>query len=397
MIRVLRIMHRLSISGPTLHAYYLSEYLDDRFITKILSGQLAIGEASPDFILDKMKVPVQYLSSMEREINIAKDFRTLNEIRKIIREYKPHVVHTHAAKSGALGRIAAWLEGVPVIVHTYHGHVFHSYFGYVKTQFFIMLEKMLSRISSGIITISQEQYDEIVDELGVTPANKTRVIPLGFDFTRFEDDDGSKRTAFRKEFGLSGSDIALCLAGRLTAIKNHKMFLEAVKQIFDVYPKNVYAFIVGDGELKDNLINQCKKLGLQIGINKNNNSGVVFTSWRTDMPEVFNGVDICCLTSLNEGTPVTAIEAMFCKKPVVSTRVGGVPDVVTDGISGILTPSQNAPEFARAVITLIENVHLRTQMGEEARKSAAEFGVHRLVKSISDLYIQLIEKKGFKQ
>lgn len=389
-------MHRLSISGPTLHAYYLSEYLDDHFVTKILSGQLAPGEASPDFILDKMKVPVQYLNEMEREINFLKDFKTLNEIRKIIREFKPHIVHTHAAKSGALGRVAAWLEGVPVIIHTYHGHVFHSYFGFAKTQFFIALEKMLSRITSGIITISQEQYNEIVGKLNVTPARKTRVIPLGFDFARFDDADGSKRAAFRKEFGLSDTDIAICLAGRITAIKNHKMFLDAVKQIFKVYPKNVFAFIVGDGELKDELIEQCHQLGLQLGKNKDQNSAVIFTSWRTDIPKVFNGIDICCLTSLNEGTPVTAIEAMYCKKPVVSTLVGGVPDVVAHGKSGILTPSQNITEFAKAVITLIENVHLRTQMGEEAKKSAAEFGVQRLVKNISDLYMHLIEEKAIK-
>ncbi len=393
MIRVLRVMHRLSISGPTLHAYYLSEYLDERFNTKILSGQLTEGEASPDYILEKMKAPVHYLLSMEREINLLKDYKTLIEIRKIIRTYKPHIVHTHAAKSGALGRIAAWLEGVPVIVHTYHGHVFHSYFGRTKTLFFILLERMLSRISSRIITISNQQFNEIVHELRVTPKVKTRIIPLGFDFSRFDDPDGTKRASFRNEFGLSDNDIAICLAGRITAIKNHEMFIEALKIIFKTYPHHIYAFIVGDGELKSRLIEICNQSGLQIGITKDKKSAIVFTSWRSDMPEVFNGIDINCLTSLNEGTPVTAIEGMYCKKPIVSTSVGGVPDLVTNGKSGILTPTRNSAAFAEAVISLIADVDLRQKMGEEARKSAYNFGVDNLVKNISGLYMELIEKK----
>lgn len=394
MIRVLRVMHRLSISGPSLHAYYLSEYLDERFHTKILSGQLTEGEASPDYILEKMKAPVHYLLSMEREINLLKDYKTLIEIRKIIRTYKPHIVHTHAAKSGALGRIAAWLEGVPVIVHTYHGHVFHSYFGRAKTLFFILLERMLSRISSRIITISNQQFNEIVHELRVTPKVKTRIIPLGFDFSRFDDPDGTKRASFRNEFGLSEKDIAICLAGRITAIKNHEMFIEALKIIFNTYPHHIYAFIVGDGELKSRLIEICNQSGIQIGITEDKKSAIVFTSWRSDMPEVFNGIDINCLTSLNEGTPVTAIEGMYCKKPIVSTRVGGVPDLVANGKSGILTPSRNSAAFAEAVISLIANEDLRQKMGEEARKSAYDFGVEKLITNISGLYMELIEKKG---
>lgn len=397
MIRVLRIMHRLSISGPTLHAYFLSEHLDSRFHTKILSGQLSHGEASPEFILRKMKFPVEYLDSMEREINFLKDWRSLQEIRKIIRTYKPHIVHTHAAKSGALGRIAAWLEGVPIIVHTYHGHVFHSYFGFLKTKFFIGLEKMLSRISNGIITISERQFSEIVNDLRVTPPKITHVIPLGFDFDRFEDEGGKKRMAFRQEFGLGEDEIALCLAGRITAIKNHQMFLESLKQVFKLYPKGVFAFIVGDGELREALESFCKMNDLPIGISDERKSAVVFTSWRSDMPEVFNGIDICCLTSLNEGTPVTAIEAMFCQKPVVSTDVGGVADVVEDGKSGILTPSQDPSAFSNAIITLIENLPLRRQMGIAARKKAQEFDVKKLIKSITELYDLLLEKKGIKE
>lgn len=389
-VRVLRIMHRLSISGPTLHAYFLSEHMDDSFETRILSGKLANGETAPEELLQKMKAPVTYISSMERELGLWNDLKALREIRKIIREYKPDIVHTHAAKSGALGRVAAWIENVPVIIHTYHGHVFHSYFGRVKTFIFISIERFLARISSSIITISNQQFDEIAHQFKIAPVSKFNIIPLGFDFSRFRDENGLKRHSFRKEFGMSDGDIALCIAGRITAIKNHKMFFKALVRVFSQHEKGVYAFVVGDGEMKDELISFCSEKGLPVTGTATGKSSVIFTSWRSDMENVFNGIDICCLTSLNEGTPVTAIEAMYCKKPVVSTRVGGVPDVVEDGVSGILTPSNEAEPFANALLNLIENEKVRYKIGENARRGAENFSIEKLVSELSGLFLKLI-------
>lgn len=392
-VRVLRIMNRLSIGGPTLHAYFLSEHLGDNFETRILSGRLAHGESAPEELLQKMKAPITYISTMEREVGIWKDLKALREIRKIIRDYKPDIVHTHASKSGAIGRIAAWLEGVPVILHTYHGHVFHSYFGKAKTRFFISIERLLAKISSGIIAISKRQFEEIAHHFKIAPESKFQVIPLGFDFTRFSDQLGEKRNAFRGEFGLTENDLALCIAGRVTAIKNHKMFLDALVPVFSRHSRGVYAFVVGDGELKEELIQYCAEKGLLVTGSATGKSAVIFTSWRSDMENVFNGIDISCLTSLNEGTPVAAIESMYCGKPVVSTNVGGVSDVIEDGVSGILTPTNQPLPFANALFKLIENEGFRKKIGENGRKAAEQFSIEKLVSGLSSLYLKLIKEK----
>jgi len=385
-------MHRLSISGPTLHAYYLTEMMSNGFETIIVSGQLTNGEASPDHILSKFSKPVKYLLEMEREINWRKDWKTLVELRKIIRQYQPHIVHTHAAKAGALGRIAAMLEGVPIRIHTYHGHVFHSYFGKAKTAFYKNFERLLAKISTGIVVISPAQYEEIVNRYRICKPSQTHVIPLGFDFTRFSDPCGKKRAAFRREFDLDDDTVALCIAGRLTAIKNHRFFLQAVAQLLKVAGKPVKAFIVGDGELKEDLLSYCGQLGLDTGVGKT----ICFTSWRYDMESVFNGIDICCLSSLNEGTPVTAIESMYCGKPVVSTRVGGVPDVVVDEETGFLVAVDDLSGYVTQLSALVNSVHLRAEMGEKARQSAERYDVKYLIKHIEDLYYKLLLHKGIK-
>ena len=251
-IKILRIMHRINVGGPTHHAAFLTKFLNNnQFETLLISGNLNFGETSGEYILKKYGVEVKYLQNMHRSINLKKDYKAYQEIRKIIREFNPNIVHTHAAKSGALGRLAAIHEKVPIIIHTFHGHVFHSYFGYFKTSFYKFIEKYLAKNSSKIIAISALQKNELVDIYKICNSKKIKVIPLGFDLRKFYTKTSSKRSLFRNEFNIKNDEIAIGIVGRLTHIKNQKFFIKSLAFIKEKTTKNIRAFIVGDGEDKD--------------------------------------------------------------------------------------------------------------------------------------------------
>ena len=179
-------MHRVNVGGPTYHAAYLTKHLNNNnFETLLVSGNLNIGEKSGEYILKELGVKVNYIKNMYRPINLKKDLRAYYELRKIIKKYKPHIVHTHAAKSGALGRLAAIHEKTPIIIHTFHGHVFHSYFGVLKTNIYLYIERYLAKKSTKIIAISELQKNELVNEFNICSNNKINVVPLGFDLNKF--------------------------------------------------------------------------------------------------------------------------------------------------------------------------------------------------------------------
>ena len=358
MYKVLRIINRFNLGGPTYNAGYLTKYLPDNFETKLIGGPNEKSEADSLFILESIGVKGHVIEEMRRSINPLNDLRAFRKILKIIKNYKPDIVHTHASKAGTLGRLAAWFSGVPVIVHTYHGHVFHSYFSAFKTFIFKTIERLLARKSSAIVVISQLQKEELCYKFKIIPENKAHIIPLCFDLSRFSINQAEKRVDFRSHYEIHDNEILVVIVGRLAPVKNHDMFLKVVKSIKDSNSTNNFRFmIVGDGETRKHLEYTALTMGLSISTPEEHikNSDIIFTSWIKEIENVYSAADISVLTSLNEGTPVSLIESLAAGVPVVSTNVGGIADFITDGIHGFLTDTDQIELFAQRVNDLAGN------------------------------------------
>lgn len=396
MPKVLRIINRLNLGGPTYNAALLSSHLAPEFETLLVAGMKDDTEESSEYILQGLNVTPQYIRSMHREINIKEDMKAYRDITRIIREFKPDIVHTHAAKAGTLGRIAAFRMGVPVIVHTFHGHVFHGYFSKPKTRLFIEIERWLARISTGIIAISEEQKKDLSATYKICSSSKIKTIPLGFDLKRFTINQEQLRSEFRKKFNLSDEIIAVGIIGRLVGIKNHPMFLRAWKRILEKHDGKVHAFIIGDGEDRLQLENLCRNLGINFSTpeQRSSDAGLTFTSWILQIEQALAGLDIVALTSNNEGTPVSLIEAQAAGKPIVSTRVGGVADAVIANETALLVEANDDIQFFRSLDHLIGNHEERTKMKLKGPAFAMRtFHVDRLVRDTADFYRELLKRK----
>jgi glycosyltransferase involved in cell wall biosynthesis len=386
-IKVLRIINRFNIGGPTYNATFLTRFLSDDFETLLIGGLPEKGESDSLHILEEYGVEPILLPEMKRKPNFFSDRKALKKIKEIIAEYKPDIVHTHASKAGALGRKAALDMKVPVVVHTFHGHVFHSYFGKVKTELYKFIERKLAQKSTGIIAISDLQKKELVNTYQIAHESKVNVIPLGFDLEKFNRNLSEKRKIVRDKFQISEGQIAIAIIGRLAPIKNHSLFLESVDLLHGQTEKKLVFFIVGDGELRDVIaqkVSELTKKGVDIRM----------TSWIKDINEFNAGMDIICLTSNNEGTPVSIIEAQASQVPVVSTNVGGVQNVMIDNETGFIVPKNNARIFADKLLVLIENEALRNEMGQKGWAFVKErFHFERLVKEMGHYYKELLTKE----
>jgi len=395
MKKVLRILNRFNIGGPTHNATFLTKYLHPDYQTKLIAGKKLDSEASSEFMLKDYEIDFEIIEDMSRSINLIKDLKSFFKIKKIIKEFKPDIVHTHASKSGALGRLAAITSRVPIIVHTFHGHVFHSYFGNLKTKFYIFLERYLAKKSSAIIAISNLQRKELINEFEICPESKTYTIQLGFDLDKFQEDCSTKRNLFRDEFNLELDDIAIGIIGRLTPIKNHTFFLKAIKKLIDNTSRKFKVFIVGDGEDKLALQNTCSELNLSFNSKDVKDPLIYFTSWRKDMDKVYAGLDIVALTSKNEGTPVTLIEAQASNKPIVTTDVGGVMDVVKEDITAFVSDKHDHIRFSNNMRMLVEDDSMRIKMGSAGYNHVSElFSYKRLVRDVGELYENLLNEKN---
>jgi glycosyltransferase involved in cell wall biosynthesis len=396
MPRVLRILNRINVGGPVLNAFYLTKHLPGEFETKLLMGQKEDHEASAAYLAEELGIDYTIIPEMGRSINPANDLTAFKKLRSYIKEFKPDIVHTHAAKPGTLGRLAATLEKVPVIVHTYHGHVFHSYFNSFKTKFFIQTERFLAKKSSAIIAISEQQKKELAFDFKIAPPEKFRVIPLGFDLDRFQKNQLEKRQKFRKEFSIKDEEIAIGIIGRLVPIKNHQLFLKAIAKVLQSSPKKIKAFIIGDGDVRKDLESTAQRLGIKFSTEKDSvhPHPLVFTSWRSDIDVINAGLDIATLTSFNEGTPVSLIEAQAADKPIVSTRVGGIKDIVKEGETALLADVNDEDGFCNNLLQLVNDDNLRHRMGSNSSQYVMQkFSYQRLTKDVAELYHELISKK----
>jgi glycosyltransferase involved in cell wall biosynthesis len=402
-MKILRIIARLNVGGPARHVVWLTEALNDaEFESTLIAGTVPGGEEDMSYFAAEHNVTPVYIEEMSRELSL-KDIVSLFKIYRAIKAETPHIIHTHTAKAGTVGRTAAflyrWLTWKTLVgkprnirlVHTFHGHVFHSYYGKAKTRLFIAIEKILARIATDkIITITQQQFLEIHEQVGVGRREQFETIPLGIDLSAFANAD--KRNAFRDEIGVADDEILIGFVGRLTEIKNIPMLLKAAQLYFAKpdAPKTRFV-IVGDGHLRKELESSAADLTLD---------RVIFAGNRDDANIIYAGLDIVALTSLNEGTPLSLIEAMAAGRVVISTAVGGVVDLLgaiqgkIDGFSvcerGVAVPSSAAEQFTNGLIYLAKNEKLRVSLGESGRAFVTtNYAKERLVEDIKVLYRHL--------
>lgn len=394
MPKVLTIINRFNIGGQVPNPILITRYLPENYKTMIIGGEIEEGEDSSLYWAEELGLKPQIIKEMRRSISLSEDRKAFKKVVSIIKEFKPDIVHTHSAKAGAIGRLAAFKCNVPVVIHTYHGHVFHSYFGKIKTLIYLTIDRYLAKKSSAIIAITKEQNRELVEDYNLTKKEKVKTIMYGFDLIKFKTDYTEKRDLFRTKYNLNTDTIAIGIIGRLTDIKNHESFLNIVKSTLNFTQKNVCFFIIGDGELKTFLFDQCEKLNIPFSKdNEDLSSGskLIFTSWIKDIDYALSGLDIVVLTSKNEGSPVTLIEAQANAKPVLSYNVGGVKDTLIDNETGFLIPKNDESSFVKQLLILIEDKNLRLKMGDNAQRFAFKnFSYQVMIDNIEHLYSNLL-------
>jgi len=388
MIKVLRIINRFNLGGPTFNAALLTKYMDEEFETLLIGGVPDEGETDSLHIIEKYDLKPIIIPELIRNPNVISDRKAYRKIKSIIKEYQPDIVHTHASKAGLLGRKAAISCGVKTIVHTYHGHVFHSYFGKLKTHLIKAVERNLANKSSGIVAISALQKKELVETHKICKENKVKVIPLGFDLTEFLKDNPELRVKVRKQYNIGDDEVAIAIVGRLAPIKNHAFFLKVIQRLLEQGIEGIKVFIVGDGSEKRAIENSCHIINKQYG------QKIILTSWVIDISTFNKGMDIICLSSDNEGTPVSLIEAQASGVPVVSTDVGGVRDIVLDGESGFITKQGDIETYVEKLRLLVENEKLRVKFAATGRVFVtSRFNFERLANDMSGYYRKLLKKE----
>jgi len=376
-LKILRIIARLNIGGPAIQVINLTHYLnDDQFESKLVIGKEADHEGNMFHLAKEKGIEPIMIEELGRELHPLKDLTTLWKLYQLIRKEKPDIVHTHTAKAGTLGRLAAKLAGVKQIYHTFHGHIFQGYFGKLKTKFFLWVERILGLFTTKIIAISELQKKELCS-LKIAPESKFTVIPLGFELQKFT---GLKRTgAFRKELGVTDEVKLIGIIGRLVPIKDHHLALKVFQEVVQKYHHPVKLVIIGKGELEQELKAKVAEQGLE--------RSVIFTEWQHDLPKIYPDLDIVLLTSLNEGTPVALIEAMACGVPVVATAVGGVGDLIKDGETGFLEDKDDLTKFAYDVVHLLEDPVLGQRLAHAGQQFVFNtFNIERLVSDLKNLY-----------
>jgi glycosyltransferase involved in cell wall biosynthesis len=385
MKKILRIINRFNLGGPTYNAAYLTKYLEDDYETLLIGGKHEKSEKSSMHILDNLGLKPIVIEEMQRSIHPIMDRIALKKIKDIIIEFKPDIVHTHAAKAGALGRKAAYELGVKQIYHTFHGHVFHSYFGKIKTNIYKKIERNLAKKSTKIIAISEIQKQELSEVHKICSKEKIEVIPLGFDLKKFYENQTEKRKDFRKKWKIKDDEIAIGIIGRLVPIKNHVFFIDVIEKVIHKSNTSLRIFIIGDGEEKENIISKVSAHNLDYSTD-DKIATIQFTSWIKEIDEVNAGMDIICLCSLNEGTPVSLIEAQASGKPIVTTRTGGIENIVVENKTALISDNNDLNKFTENVMSLIKEKDKRSLFSELAIKKSKDFDYSILVNNIKKLY-----------
>ena len=383
--KIVRVIARLNMGGPALHVAYLTAGLRERgYDTTLVAGSLARGEDSMAFVADARNVETVRIDELGREISPLRDLMATLQLARLIRRERPDILHTHTAKAGTVGRVAALLAGrhrPPIIVHTFHGHVLRGYFGPVRTRFFRLLERWLAARTTALIAVSPQVRDDLV-ALGVAPRERFVVIRLGIELDERVAGEQNGRVESRRYLGIESERFAVGWIGRMTAVKRTDDILVAFKRLRDERIDAVLC-LVGDGPDRPQLERRAHELGVI--------RDTLFLGYQEDVAPFYAAFDALVLPSSNEGTPVSAIEALAAGRPVVATRVGGVPDVVRDGEDGFLVEPGATGDLADRLAELARDPGLRERMGRAGRERVLpRYAVGRLVDDVDRLYRSLL-------
>jgi glycosyltransferase involved in cell wall biosynthesis len=389
-MRVARIITRLNVGGPSIQAVTLSERLSARGIeTLLIHGRLGAGEGDMHYLLSDDRVRTKYIAALQRPVAPLQDAVALAQVFRALRSFRPQIVHTHMAKAGTVGRLAALAynktQGQRArarLVHTYHGHVLEGYFGSATTRLVTAAERQLAKASDAIVAISPRIQHELLTDHRIGRPDQYRVIPLGFELGALAALTDRDRRESRQVLGIPENAQVVTTVGRLTVIKQHRLFLEAGARLAARHPRALF-LIVGDGELRGEL----EQAAIDLGVRERTR----FLGWRRDLPVVYGATDVFLLTSRNEGTPVALIESLAAAVPGVSTDVGGVRDVLTGSDVGLVAPFGDPEALADAVGLLLGDPTRRRAMGARGRESVVtRYGIDRLVDDVGRLYRDLL-------
>jgi glycosyltransferase involved in cell wall biosynthesis len=376
----------MNMGGPAYHVSLLSGCMDQqRFPTLLVSGRVPAGEASSDSLAQRYGAHHMRIDTLGPELRPLGDLRALRDVARIARSFRPHIIHTHTAKAGFIGRLAATLCGSPrpIVLHTYHGHVLEGYFSPPVTAFYRFLEWAMARRSDRLIGVSTATVDDLV-RLRVAPRSKFEVVTLGLELDGFLALPAEPDGPFREELGIAPGEILATFVGRLVPIKRVDVMLRAVARARELGAPLKLA-VVGDGDQRGEL----EALAAQLGCAEH----VRFVGYRSDLTAIVEGTDIGLLTSDNEGTPVALIEAGAGARPLVATRVGGVPDVVVPG-AGLLADREDHEAVAQALVRLAADARLRLEMGQTARAHiASRYRSDALIERMTALYETLLRAR----
>ncbi|MGA2819258.1 MAG: glycosyltransferase family 4 protein [Anaerolineales bacterium] len=378
-----RVITRLNIGGPATHVVQLASRLPpSEFETLLITGREGPGEASMLYLAQRAGLSPLVIPELSPDIGLRDGIALVKLVREFQR-WHPDIVHTHTAKAGTLGRLAARLAGVPAVVHTFHGHVLRGYFPRPLEDLFRTIERGMALLTDRIVTLSPSLRADLI-EMRIAPSSKIEVIPLGMDFSGLVG-PGGPRGYLRQELGIENLHPIIGTVGRLVSIKNHAMFLRAARSMVDSGSQANFV-IVGDGELRQSLEAQARGLDLT--------ARVYFLGWREEMSPIYGDLDIFALTSNNEGTPLSLLEAMAAALPVVATSVGGVPDVVTDQVNGLLVRPGDGEAMAESWRRILKDPARSQRMGARARQDViGRFGLERMLEKMRALYRSIAEER----
>ena len=387
---MVRIIARLNVGGPAIQAITLTKRLEPLgYRTTLVRGQEDPDEGDMNYLADELSVDPVLVPTLRRSPGW-RDLRALTTLARIIQRERPQIIHTHAAKAGTLGRLAGWVSGLrpggrPILIHTFHGHSLTGYFSPRTASVYRWIERSLARHTDALIAVSAEVRDELV-ELGVADADRFEVVPVGFDLEPFgvdADERARRRQRFRAELGIPVDDQVVTLIARLVPIKRVDRFLRVARSIAN-QRRGVHFLVVGDGELRRVLQASPEAAELD-GL-------LIWAGFRRDIPDVCFASDAVVLTSDNEGTPVSLIEAQAAGTPVVAGRVGGVPSVVRDGISGFVVEPGDERGMADAVSRVLDDATIAARAQTAREEVARAFSLDALVERIDDLYLRLLRR-----
>ncbi len=384
-IKVIHVVTRFDKGGSAENTFLTVMGLDkqkyDVLLVKGMSVESAMGAEESKAVghslsrAERAGVRILTVPDLVRDIRPVKDWRAFWALLNIFRRERPHIVHTHTSKAGFLGRWAARLSKVPLIVHTPHGHVFWGYFSRPTSLFYALLERWTARITDRIVVLTeQEKKDHL--SFCIAPEDKFEVVHSGVGLDNFRRVCRDPAQA-KEDLGIPSRAAVIGTVGRLTPIKGHRFLIEAARGVLAEHPDTVF-ILVGDGESAEALSSLATRLGIS--------GNIRFLGWRPDVAEIISAVDIFVFPSLNEGMGRAVVEAMALGKPVVASRVGGIVDIVRDGENGLLVPPADSDELAAAIKSLLSDPAERERLGQEGKRQALLYDAERMVRRIEVLY-----------